>query len=66
MKIKGTVWTEIDDSKVWLSFSFKKEETCKCQLKIIRLCDWPFEIQVIIIRNSFFGKPISVVCLSLL
>ena len=61
MKIKGTVWTEIDDSKVLLSFSFEKEETCKWQFKIIRLCDWPFEIQIMIIHNSSFGKPISVV-----
>ena len=33
----------------------------KCQPKIIMLCDWCFETKVIIVGDSFFRKPISIV-----
>ena len=39
----------------------------KYQPKMIRPCDWTFETKVIIVCDSFFRKPISIVhCLSLL
>ena len=38
----------------------------KYQSKIIRPCDWNFETKVIIVYDSFFRKPISIVkCLFL-
>ena len=39
----------------------------KYQPKMIGLCDWTLETRVIIVYDSFFRKPISIVhCLSFL
>ena len=38
----------------------------KCQLKIIRLCDWTLETKLIIVGDSLLRKPVAVVyCLSM-